>query len=774
MALARDEVRALVRDVELLSLESRLKEAGYSFLYAVDFAELFNYLHPFLEPFSQTAVETTWQEMVRHLIAVNYMLCGRAWDLVLLEPYAIELRNHYASVKRQVFAQMVSAALLLRDSFAETFFQDARQNQDIQELQQVLGAAAKWAPSERQAEIPKLLGILGRGVFHRLFMLMKLSEELNYRRIEARIDELQSLLRPLSDFGVEERQLPSKAQILSDPLMRVLIDQFDAIRWNKYANRIDALAGCLVTESNNLLLADKKLLLLVTHSNATHRVLAPFLVREVKLGRHRLEFPLLRYPSYVNAHLIHAAMEGDYRENLDRTSRWAGAYLSSQSLAESLPEFAQGITPVLQKSEDELVRSMVTLENLSAAADQNGFLQECLVEVDADADALVALAIRACSVLASDEAQSQLVSVLEETSSSLIKTWESREDPLREAYGERLAPKGLWTDVEKFVLPARQVLELPEAVEDLKPYLFVHFRDPQLAALARELLEDGISSWRALGQKLPTELPRILQALEQAPAGEQALFAGFFALLSQPAEVPSILSLLDRAVLSEATKGDAHARAELLFLRAMVHRLGGHYDAASRDLDAAVLLKPRQARFLKELGVMCWRRSGETLAPLPSDHSGDPLLRAKSLSEEASECLVPEDGTALRVQIESNLGDICCLLFFRDQRREYLEEALHHVRGMTQLIPQEEQWYAEYRLVRGSVLAAAHGEGLILHADRESLPAAIADLKVAAALCTRQHDRDDARERLHALEIATEKPPSSSAWKEAAEADTTE
>lgn len=753
MPLRNDEVRVLSANADLLLHEARLREAGYRFLVAVDFAEIYNYLHPFLEfSASKATEEVAWEKAVRHLIAITYLLNGSDWELVLLEPYRIELENHYQSIKRKIFAEMVEVALLMRDSFATRFFEESRANHNVKRLGELLGVLKTPKDQEgtqAREEINEFMQILGQGAFHRLFSLMKLSQELDYNKVEAAIDELESRLSPISAFGADEDHLPTKEEMLSDPFTRVVIDRFDKVRrQSKYANRIDALAGHLVLEYNRLLSGSECFVLLLTHSSLTRDVLSPFLRRTVRVDGRAYDFPLLRHPSYINAYLIHSAMHGDYVENLERTKKWASAYVNAAKLREGLPEFADTIQPVIEASESVLVQSLVTIENLGAAANENDYLTRCLKNVNTSADNLLDLAVRVGEVLAGEAVRSELISTLEKTSSNLLKSWLEAESPLRERYRAKLEPRGLWVHIKKLLLPVQRVVELPEAVEDLKPYVFVHFDDPSLDILARELLTDSILTWELVRSLVPAGLPKILHALETTNPQEQALFVAYASLLSEPGELDEIRTLVDGALSDTLLETvDPHTKAEFHFLRAISYRLSGDYCEAKQDLEAALVLKPNQARFYKELAVVNWRQSGEDASKQGSRESReDVLLQAMYMTEKAHSCLSDRDDVALRAQVLNNLADVDYLLFIRDHDIAYLRKAFELVQEQSRLVP-DDQYYAEFRLVRGSVLLEARRNRFPEAMAPAQQAVAAADLEVAAAFCSRQRDKDDARLR---------------------------
>jgi len=758
-------LNSLVRDVELLSVEEELRKQGYSFSYAVDFAEQFNYLHPFLEQCGQGKIDDeAWEATVRYLIAITYLIDGSNWNLLLLEPYRIELRNHHLAIRRQLLEAMLSAAHLMKDTYSKDFLSKVASDPETIELAQLteeLRGISEELPLELHdsEKIGDLLSALGRGFFYKLFIVLMLSKEMDYTKVESQIDYLLSKLKAPTDVLPTTFEMADSSVVLSDPLTLLLVDYFDQQRKDKYANRIDAMAGYLMCNLSHALKDEKHVLLLLTHSYVTHQILQPFLKRKIKLEGRVVELPLLRYPSYVNTYLIHSTLPGDYGENLEETVKWATALRNATSLVQRLPEHKRELQQLVEEAEEHVRPALNTLENLSAASNKDDFLAKCLADVQHHQGETTQLAVKIGGLLQNPDIQQLVVSMLQETAVSLLNQWTAAEAPIREEYRQRFGVSTVWRELEVLLLPTRRVLDFKEAIEDIKPYVFVSFADPRLKHLAIELVEDG-PSWVLMSRRVSHMLPSILEVIEQAQRKEQVLFGAFLALFKQPAELDMLHSVIDEALLDPAIRSDSSVLAEFRFLQGIAYRLQGNYEAATSAVKTALQTKPDEPRFLKELGVLAWRASGEGRDPeTDKEELGRALKLAIEYTEKAYSSLGTIEDKQLKSQIISNLSFFYLAQYLESGASEFLRKANNRVEELGQCVT-DKFWYPEFRLVRGWTKLEIMVTKKAAERPEEEVRRVQGDLVIAGILCSRQADRDTAREQLNKLRRLTPPPTS--------------
>ena len=758
----------LENDIKFLTRISVLEGEGIEVDYAVDFSEVYRYLHPFHTlPRDMLDLERLLVEQ----FSLTALFEAARTPLVLLPPYQLELENHLATRHKRLFDAGLEALAAARHMLAR----DLDKLKDTACVVRAMDAAAVletvepalYLSPEYEMHSNAIIEFASRH-FDGLLRLMLLEAACTPGFVQKRFDRLMEQgLRPIpGDLTgtVNDRTLES---ICAAPQTYVFARKFDDRRANSYANKIDAVAGNLVLEVNGSQAYRNRALVLVTHARLMHELLGPELTRTLELRDDgMLELPLLMHPSCVSTRLLHE--QGDkLRENLERTWQWVTALKSCANLRsvpkeledEAAIRLENSLETVMDRARSELLPRLKTLANITAMVASRPALTAVLSQVRKGAGDMMDLGMDVLKFCQAPDMALEMLSRMEETAEVLLNSWRGLEPALVERVAAKFGQADVWRQIGELFKTSSPSLRLAPNDEDLYPYQFCRFKTQQLNRTALETVSGQIS-WTGVRNTVGRRIPEILRAAASAPAGERTLFIAFLSLLSNPeVGLKQIGKMISEGIDLARADSDEDLEAEFRFLSSIVSRLGTHYQAALDSCNEALKIHPADARFLKEAAVLKWRLS-ETCRMSGKDEEAH-KLRLNSLADTraALEAVEPIGDANLKAQLLMNLAYMQLEIYRRSEADEHrLREAAETIGSMEHSCPDETKWYAEMRFTRGSVQFEMLKRGMLDKEDVSIKERIRTDLLKAELGAISSSDREEARSLILKLDAMLTKP----------------
>jgi len=754
------ELDNLDHEIGVLRDEVSLQDRGVQFFYAVDFLEIYEYLHPFA---NAVARKLPIEDALATYLAVCHLFENLQEPLVLLPPYQLELENHMQGLKRSLYDVALASVAIARETLAA----DAailKSDPQLPAVEKAARALQAVDPSEYftfpNATHAQLVLDYVSSNARRLFLLLVIEALGEPDTVNKRLERL--LNQRLVSVPNGWRELVDKKtleHLCNSHLTHVFLNRLDARRGNSYANKIDAVAGTLLAELNRDGRRNNRVLVLYTHAQVMHNELGGDLTRTFDSGS--VSLSLLRHPVCLPTKALHS-WDGNLRDNLEASAKWLSALKSSVLLAEVVPGLDEGLAERLDVSLKELAAEarlellprMRTLANLSVAAARDRGLAAPLGTFRGAAGQMTHLALDVLQVLQAPEMRSRVLKRLEETATSLVRKWQEAQLSAIDSIPMKLGEADSWRTLGVLVGPTQRSLRIASSEEDLYPYQFVRFASPSLDSVALQLVGDE-PNWDAARAAVGRSLADALREAAEAPPEEQLLFVAYLSFLTEPGETTELDRMLSKSLSASRAANDRAFNAECRFLRCITLRLRGQYEDALPDSEAALAVRPKDPRFCKEAAVIRWHLAAKAMDC--GNHELSSSHRRAALQFTSTAAAASELGRdpCLAVQVLANLVYFCLEEYKRTRVITDLQRARSTMERI-ELAHPEGKWYPEVFLLRGALklesMRAAPGPS----PNREVCDRIRADLVRAELGATSPGDRDWATALLNEVDALME------------------
>ena len=690
----RDALTVLLRDLEL-------QEGGFQYFYVVDFAAIYAWVYKtFDHPFIRIPGESDERIFARRHMALQTLFSGRQ-PLILIPPYATELKNHIDSLSTRGKLAVVDAGLY-RDKLSRLISQSDLFKEFVQLRSRESELAANEArgdhdgggSSDSTPKDPLTLTQaaieIGKEYFPELYSVLEFSAAKGG-------DTIRTLFRDRILLDADAVLLECHDIDYSGPATDKWYQQINTMRDGVRAlqSLTDAMACAYVELANQRLNRDRKIVVFVSPSNTVETALAHSTLisptPEVALDAVRdLTYCLL---SFIHENSITAVTE-----SLNTVTRLLEVYESPIPVDWRVRERREEAAREWKRCENMLLmKDSVSIEQSPAKGKSNwdsafGEILEQLLATFAQDKDRVELEVR-----------KKLSDLYQETVELNKLIPASRTfDTFRAIMVTKTGVRGV-----HLTFPGLQD-ELPLSIS------FTNRGVVRLAGRFKELhqnySENGVMVLRIL----------ILNEAEKPDATpEHHLLAGYILALER--RYDTALAELE-AGLKNASDSE---RAELMFLSAAIHRKLYHAKEACEVLESALRAEPNDARLHVEYAKALWLKWRESDNRASAQYL-ETALQHLQIASSSKAALNLE----LRAQIENVAAYIHTeRLLSGAASQTAIEEAEQHIRRLEELLP-ESKWIGRFFDTRSHVYYAKaqslapdqqkEKEGLLEHAARDS------------------------------------------------------
>ena|GEM_PF-7117201 len=263
----RDEIDQLSRSCLRIEGDLEYSQAGGSIYYAVDYSEIFSYCFPYLRLVADVSLgDWSLSRFFLDQIAVSFVFAvlGGQQPLLLLPPYAVELREHLWLLRQRTFQTYETSkqrVLGVRNKWAELEARDS--------LQAVLGKDPGTLDDD---DVEYLIRFVREEFFDVLGLLAAGEQRLGKIRGLVESGKLCELEKAFAGMPMPDPQHLHDAQ-----LMRIenslFVERREVVR-RRHANYLDALAIRYVEVLNEELSVRNSRILIVSRSETMRRAVA--------------------------------------------------------------------------------------------------------------------------------------------------------------------------------------------------------------------------------------------------------------------------------------------------------------------------------------------------------------------------------------------------------------------------------------------------------------------------------------------------------------------
>jgi len=331
-------------DLEYVEADMLLAKNGFEVLFAVDFAEIFEYAHPFVQHV-ETALKVEGglavgdpRQFVRRQVALAFLFRAISFQrrVVMLPPYMVELRNHTCLLRKKIIRSLPSIGNIVLQKL-----RDAEHHG--QAFDQVL---AKLEQKEEISEDDKATLLEYISEYYKELLLVEFYD------LENSVGRGLRAIREL----VESNALSTVSR--KWPKLRLPIDEIEtnARLWTERLNEIepkrpfqnerDAFAISETLKLNGLLRDSKKVILLLSHVDKMSKLEDLQLVLNVGPDSPITQLGLIRNPEYLVSLLVNYRSSDE--ETLKAVSRAKEYLIEYEEMLEDLVKLHEREYPETQ------------------------------------------------------------------------------------------------------------------------------------------------------------------------------------------------------------------------------------------------------------------------------------------------------------------------------------------------------------------------------------------------------------------------------------------
>lgn len=547
--------------------DQNLRDLGVKVLVAVDFSAIYSYMHSVTQGRAVFALASEPEPRVqaRELLALEILFAGDFAQVILIPPYAVELRNHIAALK----AKLWIAKFDVRNATAKKLEHLVRTSEEFGEFRRHLHARNRVEEGETAVEVC-------REFFPELFMAIRLAGG-------GGLEKLRELFQSgrLEDCGVVAPWMLVGGRFADDSRIDYWSERIAQLRKGEraYESRIDGWACSLIESANSNNLPSRRAVILVSPSTHVQEVLSGHRVGCGELGFQGVE--CFRDLSWVLVSKTHGHSREMVRESLESIDGLIRVYEDVDTLDDEMAA--------------KRLKVMESVEPTWRAA-QNRFLMEGLADDTEKRDA-------------GDLADSELVALLGRVVQAIV---ERSFNPTGEAL-EIL--ESLWTktrELDKW-LPRRESVNAMEEIEGCRlkggHYLRLPglpgelgmqlvFRDSGVLVKARRL--NSPSHGEVSGDLVELRRQLIAEASGEHANPEDRLLAAY--LLACEERFRVALEYVEAGLRDSV----GETSAELAYLGAVLCRRRYRSDEAIAFIGQALERSPSETRYLLEKCKAHW------------------------------------------------------------------------------------------------------------------------------------------------------------------------
>jgi hypothetical protein len=645
IAERRRFLEEMERELKLLEDDLLLKREGFRYSYVVDFSAIYAYIYKTFTWRSIQGVHSKWRErtFARWQVALKLLFADPRRPLLLIPPYAAELRNHLDLISMQIDL----AGIDLRERYIIT-------------LKRLISRSPEFRSFIRLGHDPRAAALeVGKSFFPELYAVVTCA-------VTRSLDTLRNLFATgvLKDA---EPELPEMKDFSYDSSRESTDKWYAAIMELRkedraYQSFVDALACSYIEIANKKMNADRRIIVFVSPSGHVKQTIADQELIHTPTG---LRLTVVRNLDYFLLSSTHRDDLSKIRDTLRLFQELLRVYGRDQQLRGSLAEqsrrLLQDTDSLWRQAENRLLLSdSILLDEIKLLNIDQSIQERFLALLQ-----LIAEAAEQESV----ELERQAGQLITELRDGIVHL-------------DRLVP------VERFarVLGELEVKRLKQKVRIRFPALqdelpvTIEFHDTFVAQLARRL--EGTVNRPSATTAIALRQEIMELASKEDGNTEHCFLAAY--LLAMESKLDAALAEVHRCLRSNKAGG----RKELLFLAALLHRKLTQPLEAKELILQALSEDKSEPRFQLECGRILWQLSFRESSEADRDVS---LLRQAighftlCLSKESEALYDPE----FRAQVENALAYVYCELAFLDpdSRTRNLELAENHLSRLGELLP---------------------------------------------------------------------------------------
>jgi hypothetical protein len=566
----------LQRNLRLLQSDLDLREQGYKYFFVVDFSAIFAYSY---KTYDKDAVASIPDEDEARIFARQHAALSLIFDresfadpLLLIPPYAAELKNHLNLIRIQVRL----ATLDLNKAYRERLATVVERSEEFRNFMRLRSVSPGQVAIDQSVSAALKVGKL---YFPELYLLanssadgMRLMRQLFQR---AKLKDSELLIPELKGF-----------EYSTDP---ALIDSwYDIIRLRRpveraYQSFIDAMACAYVEKANKLLNPNKRIIVFVAPSAHVSRALRGKPMIELESER-RLD--VTRDLTYFLLLLVHDFNSRHVANTLNTVNELLDVYQGSFRVGSSFVGQTEKLVERMEfdwrQCENLFLMTEVVLGNHADVGPPPSqrdaaflsLLQKIHTAAGSESDRI------------KNEVKTLLRNIKDETD-ELDKAMPA--SPTIESLGE----------IKLHPLSTKTAIVFP-AFNDETPTV-ISLGESGMRDLAKRLsaFSEGKSS--AQFEQLRQSVLELASGIHATP--EQHLLAGY--ILALEAKYQAALDQLNAGL----RRANGEERAELLYLSAVLWRKVHHPVEAGRDITEALARRPDEPRYLIEAATITWMQA---------------------------------------------------------------------------------------------------------------------------------------------------------------------
>lgn len=665
-----------------------VSQVGGEVVRAVDFAAVFPYIQRTGDRRFELYLRSEPEERVlaRQLVALEILFKNQDQGLVLIPPYAEEIRNFLALIRARVRIAQAET----RDSLREKLIELLRNSPEFMAYRRLASTA-----DEMDTENPRISNAaidVGRRFFPELFAVISFARSGAVTLLRELFDERR--LRDWEEVVPEMKRPPPVDSERVEYWVRRIAERrkprerrrrdSNEVEDRAYQTWIDGRACAFVEEANKRLRRSNRGMVLVTPSGHVRDVLT-----DVRIEGSGGIFRGVELVRDLNWALVSFTQGGELRKLEE-------ALASIRELSR-LYERADALEGDLAYERERVLNVAEPKWKLA----ENQFLMSHLPFYDT----LRSPRLDAKTGLGFLALLHTMVSAIE---SGRADPAQEAEKLLNEFYGEvRDLEKWLpgndslaaLTEARVFPTAGQHLVRFPPLSGELPSELV--FGDLAVAYLARGAARKD----KGTGQPMAANTLRtkIVSIAEAEGAEPEVRLLGAY-LIALDGNLPSAAELIEKA---RATATGAALR-ELSYLGAVIHRKSYEGELAQELIKVAIDGAPTDSRFWLEQVKVYWVRAVE------SDRAGD-KQRSGSFVESALEALAktrqlvgePDDGRWFDIELENAGAFLRCERWLRSEQRDPadIQAAARHVENLERLA-EKLGWTSRMHDTRGWVLYA--------------------------------------------------------------------
>ena len=661
----RDFLRSVRDALQLLLLDAELLENGFVYFYVVDFAAIYGYVYKTPNaPFLPIPGEPDERTFARQQVALQTLFTKHGRPLLLIPPYAAELRNHVRSLTLNIELARLDASSLYKDKL-ERLIESSEHFANFVRIRS--GRSGEAIDDQLRQEAVAI----GREYFPELYAIRACISSQGPNAEELRTNAVHDLQRLFHESILRDSEevIPQLHNI--DYSSSSTENWFDRIKERRKKNRgfqswTDAMACTYIEHANRLLNPEKKIVVFISPSSSVEATLKHQPLISLPAGS---KVSVVRDLTYCLLASIHGSNNNAEDKALIR---------QSLSTVTSLLSVYESPIPVnWRDNAKEAALEWKKCENLLLMSESSQTKDRAAsIATDLDVTFLFVLE-QLYRAVGEDRATyaAEVEATLHQLHTDAVRLGkmipgESTVNALR-AMSVRTLSRSV-----RIVFPGLQD-ELPIAIS---------FTDRNVVRLANGFQK--LKSHNYSDASILTYRSYIVETASEPQSGpEHHLLAGYILALENKYD----------AALSELNAGrekaDGEGNKELLFLSAVIHRKLYHAKEACGLLESALQLDRADPRLNLEYAKALWLRWREGVDDHAKNHG---LKRALEHLKAASRAPKSSLSGGLRAQIANVTAFICTELSVKGGgHASDLDTARDRIREMAALL-HESKWTGRF------------------------------------------------------------------------------